>query len=112
VYGAGMALGRRVLASNKQVNVFYRGVKACDSYNNADTAITRITCPVLFLLGALDQMTPPKAAEKLIDCAQNSGKAVRVVTLPVGHHQMTEAPDATLFALRDFLNHQRSVTVL
>jgi len=112
VYGAGMALGRRVLASNKQVNVFYRGFKACDSYNNADTAITRITCPVLFLLGALDQMTPPKAAEKLIACAQNSGKAVRVVTLPVGHHQMTEAPDATLFALRDFLNHQRSVTVL
>jgi len=25
------------------------------------------------------------------------------VNLPVGHHQMTETPDATLFAIRDFL---------
>jgi hypothetical protein len=23
--------------------------------------------------------------------------------VPVGHHQMTEAPDETLFAIRDFL---------
>jgi hypothetical protein len=23
--------------------------------------------------------------------------------VPVGHHQMTEAPDDTLFAIRDFL---------
>jgi hypothetical protein len=28
---------------------------------------------------------------------------VRVVTLPVGHHQMTETPDATLAALHGFL---------
>jgi len=29
---------------------------------------------------------------------------VSIATLPVGHHQMTETPDATLFAIRDFLN--------
>jgi pimeloyl-ACP methyl ester carboxylesterase len=103
VYGAGLALGRRVLASNAKVNVFERGFKACDSYSNADAAITHATCPVLFLLGALDQMTPPKAAQGLIAAARASGKAVQVVTLPVGHNQMTEAPDATLFAMRDFL---------
>ena len=62
-----------------------------------------ITCPVLFLLGAQDQMTPPKAAQSLIAKAREAGKAVKVVTLPVGHHQMTETPDATLFAIRDFL---------
>jgi len=84
------------------VNVFYRGFKACDSYNSADTAITQITCPVLFVLGALDQMTPPKAAQKLIASARAAGRQVQVVTLPVGHNQMTEAPDAVLFALRDF----------
>jgi pimeloyl-ACP methyl ester carboxylesterase len=103
VYGAGLALGRRVLASNARVNVFERGFKACDSYRNADTAITQILCPVLFLLGAQDQMTPPKAAQGLIAAARDSGKTVHLVTLPVGHNQMTEAPDATLFALRNFL---------
>ena len=35
--------------------------------------------------------------------AQGAGKSVTTVSLPVGHHQMTETPDATLFAIRDFL---------
>ena len=39
VYGASMALGRRVLASNPKVNVFHRGFKACDSYTNGEVAI-------------------------------------------------------------------------
>jgi pimeloyl-ACP methyl ester carboxylesterase len=103
VYGAGMALGRRVLASNRQVNVFHRGFKACDSYANGENAVQAITCPVLFLLGAQDQMTMPKAAQGLISKAREAGKSVQVVSLPVGHHQMSETPDETLFAIRDFL---------
>lgn len=103
VHGASMALGRRVIASNTKVNVFHRGFKACDSYANGDTAITQITCPVLFLLGAQDQMTQARAAEPMIDKAKSSGKTVQLVKVPVGHHQMTEAPEETLFAMRDFL---------
>ena len=30
----------------------YRGFKACDSYANGEEAITQVTCPVLFVLGA------------------------------------------------------------
>jgi pimeloyl-ACP methyl ester carboxylesterase len=104
VYGASMALGKRVLASNTAVNVFHRGFVACDSYAGGEAAMARVTCPVLFLLGAVDQMTTPKAAQGLIKAAQAAGKAHQVVSVPVGHHQMTEAPDATLSALRDFLN--------
>lgn len=104
VYGASMALGRRVLASNTQVNVFHRGFKACDSYANGDKSITQITCPVLFLLGTQDQMTQARAAQPLVEKARASGKTVQVASLPVGHHQMTEAPEETLFAMRDFLN--------
>ena len=104
VYGASMALGRRVLAGNPKVNVFHRGFKACDSYANGETANRQITCPVLFVLGAQDQMTQAKAAQSLITAARNSGKAVQVATLAVGHHQMSEAPEATLFAIRDFLS--------
>lgn len=103
VYGASMALGRRVLASNPDVNVFHRGFKACDSYANGETAIRQITCPVLFVLGEQDQMTQPNAAQSLISAARDSGKTVQLASLAVGHHQMSEAPDETLFAIRDFL---------
>jgi pimeloyl-ACP methyl ester carboxylesterase len=103
VYGTGMALGRRVLASNPRVNLFHRGFAACDRYANGERAIAAVACPVLFVLGGKDQMTHPKAAASLLRAAQSTGKTVRVVTVPVGHNQMTEAPDETLFALRDFL---------
>lgn len=103
VFGASTALGRRVLASNTRVNVFHRGFVACDSYAGGDAAMATLTCPVLFLLGSQDQMTHPKAAQGLIKVAQAAGKTVQVLNLPVGHHQMTETPDATLFAIRDFL---------
>jgi len=103
VYGASMALGRRVLRSNAKVNVFHRGFVACDSYANGEAAMKALTCPVLFVLGAQDQMTQAKGAKPLIDAAIAAGKTFKVATLPVGHHQMTETPDATLFAIRDFL---------
>jgi len=103
VYGSSLALGRRVLRSNARVNVFHRGFVACDSYQGGEAAIRAITCPVLFLLGAQDQMTQPKAAQALMLAAREAGKAVTTVNLPVGHHQMTETPEATLQAIRDFL---------
>ncbi len=103
VFGAGMALGRKVLRSNPDVNVFQRGFVACDTYAGGEAAMARIRCPVLFALGALDQMTPPKAAQGLISAARAAGRTVQVVMLPVGHNQMTEAPEETLHAIRDFL---------
>ena len=103
VYGSSLALGRRVLASNRQVNVFHRGFTACDRYANGEQAISGIACPVLFLLGAQDQMTQVKNAQGLIALARESGKQIEVLNLPVGHHQMTEAPEETLAAIRDFL---------
>jgi pimeloyl-ACP methyl ester carboxylesterase len=80
---------------------------ACDRYTNGERAMAQITCPVLFVLGVQDQMTQAKAAQPLIAAAQASGKVVQTVVLPVGHHQMTEAPDATLLALTDFLRPAR-----
>jgi pimeloyl-ACP methyl ester carboxylesterase len=103
VYGASMALGRRVLASNREVNLFHRGFQACDRYANGEAAIAQITCPVLFLFGEQDQMTPPKAAQGLIKAARSTGKTVQITSVPVGHHQMSEAPEETLLAIRDFL---------
>ncbi len=104
VHGGNTALNQRVLASNPSVNLFHRGFVACDSYANGEAAISQISCPVLFLLGAQDQMTQASAAQSLIAKARTSGKIVTVVLVPVGHHQMTEAPEATLAALKDILN--------
>ena len=87
-----------MLASNPRVNVFHRGFKACDSYAGGEAAMAAINCPVLFVLGAQDQMTLPKSAQLLVGIAKDCGKSLEVVSLPVGHHQMTETPDATLFA--------------
>jgi len=106
VYGASMALGRRVLASNPQVNIFHRGFVACDSYANGLEAMAQVTCPVLFLLGDSDQMTPARAAKSLIDQAKANGKSFSVVKVPMGHHQMNESPEETLQALKDFLNER------
>ncbi len=103
VFGASLALGRRVLRSNSKVNVFHRGFKACDSYTNAEDAIAQVTCPILFVLGAMDQMTLAKAAQPLVEKARATGKTFKVASLPVGHHQMTETPDETLAAIKAFL---------
>ena len=100
LYGGSRALMRRVLASNTQVNVFHTGFKACDDYRNGDAAMAQVDCPVLFILGENDQMTPPKAAQSLVAQARQG----QVVTLAAGHALMTEAPDGVLFALTAFLN--------
>ena len=104
VLGGNTALNRRVLASNTSVNLFHRGFMACNNYANGEAAIAQITCAVLFLLGDQDLMTQASAAKGLIARAQSSGKTVTTVAVPVGHHQMTEAPEATLAALKEFLN--------
>lgn len=99
VFGASMALGKRVLASNAKVNLFHAGFQACDRYANGEQAMEKVSCPVLFVLGSVDQMTPPKAAHGLIQRAQHG----RVVYLPGGHHQMNETPEPMLASLTEFL---------
>jgi pimeloyl-ACP methyl ester carboxylesterase len=99
LHGGSRALMKRVLASNPRVNVFHRGFVACDSYAGGEAAMAGVECPVLFVLGRDDAMTPPKAARLLQQKARNA----KSVVVPAGHQMMTEAPDAVLFALRDFL---------
>jgi len=107
VFGAGTALGRRVLASNAATNLLHTGFVACDSYAGGEAAMAVLACPVLFVLGEQDQMTPPRAARGLIDAAKAAGRQPRVQMIPHGHNQMSESPDETLFAIRDFLQQGR-----
>lgn len=98
-YGASRALMRKMLASNSQVNVFYTGFKACDSYEEGLTAMPKVQCPTLFILGKDDQMTPPKAAQTLVQSAPNAS----VAQVNAGHAMMSEAPEEVLAALKGFL---------
>jgi len=99
IYGASRALKRRVLASNTKVNLFHRGFTACDTYRGGEAAMAKVQCPVLFVLGKRDSMTPPKAAQAL----QASARDGRTVLVDGGHQMMAEAPDEVLFALKGFL---------
>ena len=99
LYGGSKALMKRVLASNREVNVFHTGFAACDAWRGGEAAMEKVQCPVLFVLGGKDAMTPPRAAATL----QAKAKDARTVLVDAGHSLMTEAPDAVLFALRDFL---------
>jgi pimeloyl-ACP methyl ester carboxylesterase len=102
LYGGSKALMRRVLSSNPRVNVFHRGFSACNDYvqeNQALAQLKRAQAAMLFIVGRWDQMTLPKMAQPLIDAAPHA----KVVTVEAGHAMMSEAPDAVLFALQDFL---------
>lgn len=99
LYGGSKALMRRVLASNPAGQLFHTGFKACDDYTGGEAAMKSVSCEVLFLLGSRDQMTTPKAAQALVKAAAKG----RVVMVGAGHQLMTEAPEETLTALKDFL---------
>ncbi len=102
LYGSSQALMRRVLQSNPHENVFHIGFNACNQYSQAFEALALVNtarAAILFIVGRHDQMTTPKAAQGLIQAAP----LAKVVQVDAGHQVMSEAPDATLFALYDFL---------
>ena len=72
---------------------------ACNAYAGGIEAARALRCPALFVLGDQDVMTPPKAAQSLIDATPDS-TVVRVAG--GGHSLMSERPDAVLKALSGF----------
>jgi pimeloyl-ACP methyl ester carboxylesterase len=71
---------------------------ACNTYDGALAAATRVVCPTLLLLGAMDRMTPPAKAKPLADAIKHS----RTTVLPAaGHMLMSERPDGVIDALRE-----------
>lgn len=79
--------------------VFLTDFQACNAYANGEVAAGALVCPTLFLLGANDQMTPPKAAATLRTLIPGH----QLVVVPrCGHALMAEQPDAVLEALFSF----------
>ena len=90
----------RLLEKSKR-DVLGNDLKACNDYKDGIDAAAKVTCPALLLLGKQDLMTAPKMTKELTAAL----KDCRVVVLErAGHIPMAEEPDATLDALRNFLN--------
>ena len=102
----GLALipgGRRLMASVRP-GVLGVDLAACNEYGQGADAAAAVACPALFLLGALDKMTPAKAGRALAARVKSSQV---VVLSQTGHMVMTESPDAVLDALTSFLSLRR-----
>lgn len=89
----------QTIAARNGAAVLPTDFAACNAYQGGLDAARALSCPVLFVLGAADSMTLPKAAQPLIDAVAHK----TVVTLPAtGHAMMAENPDAVLAALKSF----------
>ncbi len=88
------------LFERSRPGVLHADMNACNQYLQGLERASAVTCPVLLVLGKGDRLTPVRATLPLQDALPDS----RVVVLDSsGHTLMTEAPNALLDALRDFL---------
>lgn len=94
--GLWMQGGGRSLLFRAPAGALGSDLAACDAYGSAAEAAARLDCPVLFVVGEGDRMTPPSAAAEL---AAKVAKARTATIRDAGHMMMIEKPDETLDAL-------------
>ncbi len=93
--GAARGLMHQVVRASGDPRLFHTDFSACNAYAQGLEAAARVRCPAALLLGTLDQMTLPRAAQ-----AVASALNARVHAVAAGHFLMQEAPDEVLNALR------------
>jgi pimeloyl-ACP methyl ester carboxylesterase len=98
VHGSNRALMRHQQALSRELNLFEHDFRLCDAYAGGTAAMAKVQCPSTLIVGARDQMTPPKATKELAAALK-----AKAVTVPSGHHMMAEAPDEVLAGLRGAL---------
>jgi len=77
--------------------VLFSDLSACNAYQDALAAASKITVPTTLVLGERDMMTPSRGGKALAAALPNS----RIVVLPgAGHMMMAERPDELLAALQ------------
>jgi pimeloyl-ACP methyl ester carboxylesterase len=97
--------GTWLLGASRQLNgraaagILHTDLQACNAYRPSMDAIRTLDVPALVVGAKRDQMTAYRAAEALA----REIPGARWVLLDAGHSMMSEAPQATLAALREFL---------
>ena len=98
VSGMSKRLMERIAAQGEE-HLFHTDFTACNGYANGDVAAAGVRCPVQFIFGSKDMMTPPRSTRALLAALPGA----RSVTVDAGHQMMAEQPDAVLDALLAFL---------
>jgi pimeloyl-ACP methyl ester carboxylesterase len=78
--------------------LLYTDLAACNAYAGGLEAAARVRCPVLFVTGSRDKMTPPRSLSALA-AALDDG---RIVSVDAGHAMMAEQGAAVQDALAGF----------
>jgi pimeloyl-ACP methyl ester carboxylesterase len=87
-----------VLAHGGDALLFHTDFAACNDYAGGLAAAERVRCASHLILGAADQMTPPRSARDVAAALKAT-----VHSVPAGHFLMQEQPDAVLHAMRKAL---------
>jgi pimeloyl-ACP methyl ester carboxylesterase len=96
-----MGGARRLMQRMSQINpdqLFHTDFYACNAYANGQVAAEAVRCPVLFIFGSKDMMTPARSTKTLTSAIPHG----KVVQVDAGHALMQEQPDAVLDALIEF----------
>lgn len=98
-----MGMNRRLMQRQRAgtLNVDF---VACNAYARGAQRAADVRCPTLFIVGARDAMTPPRAAKSLADLIPGA----RTTLLPGAGHSIAEQPDAILDTLIAFLTTSSS----
>jgi pimeloyl-ACP methyl ester carboxylesterase len=96
--GSTRGLMHQVLAHGGDALLFHTDFVACNAYQGGLPAAERVRCASHLILGAADQMTPPRNAREIAAALK-----ARVHTVPGGHFLMQECPDDVLGAMRQAL---------
>ena len=97
VMGGALRLMQRMSQVNPE-QLFYTDFFACNAYANGQVAAEAVRCPVLFIFGSKDMMTPARSTKALTGAIPHA----KVVQVDAGHSLMSEQPDAVLDALFGF----------
>ena len=97
VMGGARRLMQRMSALNPD-QLFFNDFSACNAYANGEAAANSVRCPVLFIFGSKDMMTPARSTRVLTGAIPHG----KVVQVDAGHSLMSEQPDAVLDALASF----------
>jgi pimeloyl-ACP methyl ester carboxylesterase len=96
--GSARGLMHQVLAHGGDPLLFHTDFVACNEYQGGQAAAERVRCPAHLILGAADQMTPPRNTRAITTALK-----AQVHTVPGGHFLMQECPDDVLGAMRQAL---------
>ncbi len=83
--------------------LLHTDLAACNAYAGGMAAATALRCPVLFVTGERDRMTPPRSAQMLTEAVRHG----RIASVDAGHAMMAEQPGAVLEVLALFAQDLR-----